>query len=123
MAQLPKEWDMFYFMSMKHERNSVQQVSPRIAKLNYGMVLKCYAINAKMYEQILQALENALSGQGEIEPVDNVIATLHAQSNCYVATPPLTYRLASESLVLGGRKKERPPEEWANWQSDAASPN
>src|SRR5262245_24853313 len=119
MRDLPPKWDMFYFKSMKDRNNLVAQITPHVAKMSYGCVTKCYAINASMYDKIVNVLEDSMKGDQKIEPVDNVIARLHAHSDSYVATPPLTYRMASESLVLGGKKGAK-PEEWKHWQSDAA---
>lgn len=119
MKDLPETWDMFYFKSMKLPQNAIEQITPRLAKMSYGVVTKCYAIHAPMYVKVVKVLEEALAGDQKIHPVDNVIATLHPSTRCYVATPPLTYRMASESLVFGGKKGAK-PEDFKHWQSDAA---
>lgn len=115
MRELPRDWDMLYFMSMKCDNNPVQKISPHLAKLSYGVVTKCYAIHSRFYGAVLAALENELKSDRLLDPVDNVIATLHSSSNCFVITPPLIYRVASQSFVYGGDSTDS----W-NWQSDAA---
>lgn len=105
MQDLPENWDMFYFMAML----DAKKFTDNLAQLKYGLVTKCYAINASIYDRIIEAFDIQ-----ELKPVDHVIASLHATSNSYVATPPLTYRFASKSLVGGdlGRKETA-----QNWQS------
>jgi len=112
MQSLPHEWDMFYFMSMW----DAKKISDNLAKLDYGIITKCYAINARMYDRVIEALEVITTAGKEIKPVDHALASLHKSSNCYVSLPPLTYRFVSKSFVGGdlGNKDAVPK----NWQSN-----
>ena len=124
MQDLPSDWNMLYFKSMEDSQNPVRQITPYLAQLTYGFVTKCYAINANFYGRVITALEQRINDPDQtLEPVDNVIASLHETSKCFVTTPPLTYRVASKSLVYGGGEINPPQEDWANWQSDAAKKN
>jgi hypothetical protein len=111
MKDLKNDWDMFYFMAM----GEAKRVSQNLAKLDLGMLTKCYAIHAPMYERVLAALEVINMPDKEIKPVDHPLRELHKTSNSYVSLPPLCYRFASMSEVGGELgKMPQPP---SNWQS------
>lgn len=115
MKDLAPSWDMFYFMAMKE----ATKVTENLAKLKNGVVTKCYAINAKFYDRILEMLAMSIEDR-QFEPVDDVIAYLHPTANCYVAIPALTYRSASLSQVGGHLHKKVVPkaEELNHWQAE-----
>lgn len=112
MKELKGDWDMVYFMSMY----GAKKVSDHLAQLEYGLVAKCYAISAKMYDKALKALEIIVTTSEEIKPVDHVFARLHRETNAFVTLPPLCYRAASQSEVGGdlGKKKKEEPKHWQN---------
>jgi hypothetical protein len=102
LKELPKDWDMFYFMTMADDWGPSKQVSPCLLKLNYGVLTKCYAVNAKMYATILEHFDTMLNAECSIPPVDHVLAILHSKTNCYAAKGEgLTYRFGSVSEVQG----------------------
>jgi hypothetical protein len=108
-----KDWDMFYFMST----GNAKKISSNLAKLEYGLITKCYAINARVYDKILKVLSVVTNPNKKIKPIDHILAGLHEQTNSFVSTPPLFYRFASVSEVGAnlGNNSSKPP---TNWQSN-----
>jgi hypothetical protein len=100
MKDLPEDWDMFYFMS----QCGSQKINGSIARLDYGLTTKCYAVRAKMYPVLLEKLK-AIEAEGVfLQPVDHEIASLHSQCKAYAPIEPLSYRFASVSEV-GGKNR------------------
>lgn len=100
LKELPDNWDMFYFMTMADDWTPSFQVSPNLLRLNYGVLTKCYAVNAKMYPVILEHFEQLLQSNEKIHPVDHILAKLHHNYRCYAPkNEALTYRFGSASEV------------------------
>lgn len=120
MRDLPSDgdsgWDMVYLQSMNFKSIRARKVGEVLGTLQYGLVMKAFAINAKMYPRLLEELSVIDKPGHEIKPVDHVPASLHKTSNSYVAIPALCYRYTSLSEVKGAllAKKSKP----AHWQSD-----
>jgi hypothetical protein len=105
LQQLPNDWDMFYFICMHGEYGEppAEEVagSPLLLKAVYGLVNKCFAIRASVYNQLVEQYEKYISSESDVEliPADHIVAQLHKSINAYIAREPLAYRLASISMV------------------------
>lgn len=98
MAELPENWDFFYLMGWDFGKPRL--VQPRIIKLEYGVIIKAYAIKHTTFA----ALKKELSVINDktvhrISPVDHHIAKLHKIFNAYMIHPPCCYRLPGSSMV------------------------
>lgn len=100
LQELPDDWDMFYFIVMADDWGPSVVVSQNLLKLKYGVVTKCYAVNAKMYSTILKQFDNVLEKEKTIYPVDHVLASLQKSHKCYAPKyESIAYRFGSVSEV------------------------
>lgn len=113
LSGLPEDWDLFYLVTMADEWGPSEQITEELVRLRYGVLTKCYAIQAKMYPVILRYFDKVLSGRGPIYPVDHLLADLQRDHYCYAPKgQQLAYRFGSVSEVQGMDK----PVEIKNWQ-------
>ncbi len=112
LSELPDDWDMFYFMTLPMRVPSVSSLfskpqdpvmpfSTHLRQLNYGVVLKCYAVHAKAYRWILEHFEKYLSSlYRPVPPADHIVAELHSTMKCFAPAQALSYRYSSKSAVI-----------------------
>lgn len=113
LHELPEGWDMFYFVTNADLCGPSTQVSPNLLRLNYGLLMKVYAVNSKMYPLILDQLKALMASNEKIPPVDHAIAMLHPYTRCYASLKEgLAYRFGSVSEIYNLDKKV----DIENWQ-------
>lgn len=100
LSELPSNWDMFYFVTMADDWGASELVSDDLVKLNYGVLTKCYAVQAPFYKVLLDHFESYLYSDKPIPPIDHVMAELHSSSHCYAPKGKgFCYRFSSSSMV------------------------
>lgn len=99
-AALPAHWDMLYLVTMADNWGPSVQISQELVRLRYGVLTKCYAIQAPFYRVVLDHFEKTFRSLGTIAPVDHVLAALHREHRCYAPLGiGLAYRFGSTSEV------------------------
>jgi GR25 family glycosyltransferase involved in LPS biosynthesis len=98
MRDLHEDWDMLYFMAMSY-KTPLDTNSPNLKKLTHASCLNAYAINAKMYPRILSQLNKIEHDFLPLNAVDEEIAKLHKQANCYVFTQALAVQDGRGSTI------------------------
>ena len=87
------------------------RISQELVRLRYGVLTKCYAIQAPFYRVVLDHFEKTFRSSGTIAPVDHVLAALHLEHRCYAPLEVgLAYRFGSTSEVQSA------PGVMRNWQ-------
>lgn len=122
LAQLPEDWDMFYFICLHGDFGLplAEQIPdcPRLLKATFGLVNKCFAIKASAYERVVQAYKSYIfpsTMNTELPPADHITARLHTQLNAYIAREPLAYRFACPSLVGSSPGINVAENHWQPW--------
>lgn len=102
LKEMPKEWDLFYFMTYAHPSRKNQPFSPHLAKVMGGYTANAYVINYTMYERLEKELGKLfLNETVNVEPVDNVLANAHSSCNCFAISPSIAYQASGESIING----------------------
>ncbi len=104
VKHMPEDWDMFYMITMHGPWGPAIPLkdNPWVSKSNYGVVMKCFAVNQTAYGKIVEAFEKQIHGKGDFVPCDHTTGALHKELNVYMAQKSLAYRYASKSFVGGG---------------------
>jgi len=104
MKELPKNWDFFYLMGWDFGKPKL--ISKHMIKLDYGVIIKSYAIKYTAFDPLLKELKVVLDQSvKKIDPVDHHIAKLHKPFQAYMIHPPCCYRLKTKSMV--GRENDK----------------
>ena len=111
VAALPANWDMLYLVTMADNWGPSTPISTELVRLRYGVLTKCYAIQAPFYRVVLEHFEKIFHSSEKIAPVDHVLAALHRDHRCYAPLGVgLAYRFGSTSEVQNASGVIR------NWQ-------
>lgn len=122
IAQVPGDWDLFYFVILHGEwgtpRAEFIEGRPDILKAKFGLLTKCFAVNASAYETVVRQFETYLFSPPEQEllPSDFMYALLHEKLHAYIAREPLAYRYNCPSLVGNSdHYEEKHFQPWPHW--------
>ncbi len=98
MAELPKDWDMCYFMAWS--RKPEQKISPHIVQLMEGLYNNAYAVNHKFYSEAIDFLEQIFDPNvTHVEPLDAAFGQIHSNYRCYAVTPAIAYQRGGVSNI------------------------
>lgn len=98
MAELPQDWDMFYFMAWS--RQPEKRISPHIVKLREGLFNNAYAVNHKFYATAIAHLERILEPEvNSVLPLDAAFGEIHRKYHCYAVTPAIAYQKEGVSNI------------------------
>jgi GR25 family glycosyltransferase involved in LPS biosynthesis len=114
IKELPEDWDMVYLMSAhfggifntKYCVGAPQSSSKHLRKLEWGVCLNAYAVNAKMYDRLLEVFRKIDNPNARLEAVDNEIAALQSSSQSFVLGRPLAYQYPEVSSVTQKKGEE-----------------
>lgn len=102
MEELPKDYDMFYFMTYAHPGRENKPYSPHLAKVLGGYTANAYALNHTVYDKLEKVLAKIFLPEVlSVEPVDNVFASLHPTMNCFAIVPSIAYQSPGMSVING----------------------
>ena len=105
MAELPKDWDMCYFMAWS--RTSEKKISQHIVKLTNGLFNNGYAVNHTFYSAAIAHLERIYDPNiTHVEPLDAAIAELHSTFHCYAVNPAIAYQRKGVSNITRHKYKK-----------------
>lgn len=103
MKDLPKDWDLFYFMAEHYYARNIVPHTTNLNRLKYAVCLNAYAINCTGYDAILKKLSTIFDASvPKVRPTDHMIASLHETHKVYVPKKPLAYQRAGKSTISGG---------------------
>lgn len=98
MLELPERWDMLYFMAWSREPEDPQ--SAHLVKLTNAISLIAYAVNQPFYETVINHLEKIYDPKvAHVKPVDDAIAELQPQANCFAVNPSIAYQRECVSSI------------------------
>lgn len=98
MAELPKDWDMCYFMAWS--RKPEKRISPHIVQLTEGLFNNAYVVNHTFYSTVIDHLERINDPDvTDVLPLDAALGQLHATSRTYAITPAITYQREGVSNI------------------------
>lgn len=98
MAELPKDWDMYYFMAWS--RKPEERISPHIVRITEALYNNAYAVNHKFYSTAIDFLERIFDPKiTDVEPLDAAFAQLHSNNRCYAVTPAIAYQRVGKSDI------------------------
>jgi len=115
MAELPSDYDMFYFTSYPIDKQKVDGCK-WIQKLNNGYELNAYAVHSRFYDTILNQLKKVEEDNTPFEPVDVEYDRIMKNHSVYVATPPLAFQGGFASNIIDRIEpyKQWSKDEWEN---------
>jgi GR25 family glycosyltransferase involved in LPS biosynthesis len=98
MAELPKDWDMCYFMAWS--RRPEKKISPYSVKLRCGLYNNAYAVNHKFYSEAIALLERIYDPKvTHVQPLDAEFGDIHHMYKCYAVTPAIAYQKGGVSNI------------------------
>lgn len=104
MAELPKDWDMCYFMAWS--RKPEQKISRHIVRLTQGLYNNAYAVNHKFYSAAIAFLERIFDPEvAEVVPLDAALGLIHPDNRCYAVTPALAFQREGVSDITSYKWK------------------
>lgn len=91
MRELPKDWDMCYFMAWS--RRPEIKISPRIVRLTNALYNNAYAVNHTFYDAAIAHLERIYNPKViKVEPLDAAFSEIQPLHKCYAVYPAIAYQ-------------------------------
>lgn len=98
MAELPKDWDMCYFMAWS--RKPEQRISSHIVQLSEALFNNAYAVNHTFYSAVIAHLERIYDPDvTQVLPLDAALGELHSTCRSYAVTPAISYQREGVSNI------------------------
>ena len=88
MKQVPEDWDMIYFGG--NHIGGLKSVNTNIAKCIHTLTTNCYAMKSTLYDVVLNAIPNDVSGLKM--PVDVLYTNIQKRHNCYAIRPVVAWQ-------------------------------
>lgn len=98
IKELPKKWDMLYFMCAAHQKT--QFTSTHLRQIKRSVFANAYAVNHTMYEPIISILKQIEDPEiTEVLPVDKAISYNHYLYHVYAIYPSITFQYNGTSTI------------------------
>jgi hypothetical protein len=104
MKELPKNWEMVYFMSQPIRPS--RYFSNHLVRNRQGIYLNAYAVNHLMYDTLINHLSKIYRPDNtHISPVDFEISLIHEFHQTFSVTPSIAYQVEGLSSITSNEYK------------------
>lgn len=98
LKELPKQWDMLYFMCAAHQKT--QTTSTHLRQIKRSVFANAYAVNHTMYDPIISILKQIEDPEiTEVLPLDKAISYSHYLYHVYAIYPSITFQFNGISTI------------------------